>query len=96
MPSPFSKGAQNADRQFGKFADGQVILSTQAMTTSDIALGIAHGLSSTPDFVLFSTSQAAATAAEGLAWTANATTLTFLKVDTQNPATFSYIYGNLT
>ncbi len=95
MPSAFGLGLTNAEGLFDGFASGDIVIGTQAMTTADVALGVAHGLSGTPDFVLFTTGQAAAAAAEGLAWTANATTLTWLKVDTQAATTFSYLYGNL-
>ncbi len=95
MPSPFSLGAQNADKVFDDFVDGDVKFATALMTTADIALGVTHGLSGTPDFVIFMGSNSSASIAEGMSWTADATTITFLKVDTQDTAIISYIAGNL-
>lgn len=95
MPSPFSLGAQNADQVFDNFVDGDIIFATALMTTADVALGVAHGLSAAPDFVIFMGSNSSASIAEGMSWTSDATTITFLKVDTQDTAIISYIAGNL-
>lgn len=60
-----------------------VLVTTATLTTADIALPIAHGLSGTPDFVLLGFSGSQTGIIEGFGWTANATTLTILKTDTQ-------------
>lgn len=97
MPSPFSNGVQNADTIFDLFAEGQVTAGSGTLTTTDAAIGIAHGLSSAPDFVIAQSSLAVgAGAASGkFGWSANATTLTFTKADTGASETFSYIAGVL-
>ncbi len=111
MPSPFSLGVQNADAIFDTstldaanitamakvaIAFDDILISTATLTTADVALGVAHGLSAAPDFVLFTGSNDSASIVEGMSWTADATTLTFLKVDTQDTAIVSYIAGVLT
>ncbi len=96
MPSPYNLGSKNADVAFGGFVDGDIVFGTALMTTADVALDVAHGLSATPDFVIFMGSNSSSSIAEGMSWTANATTITFLKVDTQDTAIISYIAGNLT
>jgi len=111
MPSPFSQGVQNADDMFDSstidaanisamaklaVAFDDILISTATLTTADVAFPVAHGLSATPDFVLFTGSNDSASIVEGMSWTANATTLTFLKVDTQDTAIVSYIAGVLT
>ena len=95
MPSSSSLGAQNAQDIFDNFADGDIVFATALMTTADVALGVAHGLSGAPDFVIFMGSNDSASIAEGMSWTSDATTITFLKVDTQDTAIISYIAGNL-
>lgn len=95
MASPYSQGAQNAVSVFDNFPFGDITFATALMTTADIALGVAHGLSAAPDFVIFMGSNSSASIAEGMSWTSDATTLTFLKVDTQDTAIISYIAGNL-
>ena len=95
MASPYSLGAQNSQNAFDNFPDGDIVFATALMTTADVALGVTHGLSGTPDFVIFMGSNTSASIAEGMSWTADATTLTFLKVDTQDTAIISYIAGNL-
>ena len=93
MPSPFSQGVQNADSIFSAVNSGSVtalasmfddvLVTTATLTTADIALPIAHGLSGTPDFVLLGFKGSQTGIIEGFGWTANATTLTILKTDTQ-------------
>jgi len=96
MPAgAFGGGLTNAESVFDNFAVGDIVFATALMTTADVALGVAHGLSGAPDFVIFQGSNDAASIVEGMAWTSNATTLTFLKVDTQDTAIISYIAGNL-
>jgi len=91
----FSQAAQTAKNIVALFAsDSDLTVGSSALTTSQTSKGIAHGLSGTPDFVLLGSSAAAAAAAEGIGWTANATTLTLTKVDTQAEATISYLVGN--
>jgi len=111
MPSPFSQGVQNADDMFDSstidaanisamailaVAFDDLLISTATLTTADIALGVTHGLSATPDFVLFTGSNSSASIVEGMSWSADATTLTFNKVDTEDTAVVSYIAGVLT
>ena len=104
MPSPFSLGVQNADAIFdGATAAGvlgleslfdDVLVTTAILTTADIALGIAHGLAATPDFVLLSYTPG--DNGEGTGWSANATTLTLTKVDTeaiQTASVFAAVLG---
>ncbi len=96
MPTGFSLGVQNADVVYDGIADGDaklvgaavvaaafddVLVTTAILTTTDIALGIAHGLSATPNFVLMTLTPG--NNSEGTGWSANATTLTLTKVDTQ-------------
>ncbi len=96
MPAgAFGLGLKNAESVFDNFADGDIVFATALMTTADVALPVAHGLSGTPDFVIFMGSNSSASIVEGMSWTANATTITFLKVDTQDTAIISYIAGNL-
>lgn len=96
MPAgAFGGGLTNAESVFDNFAVGDIVFATVNMTTNDVALGVAHGLSGAPDFVIFMGSNNSASIAEGMSWTSNATTLTFLKVDTQDTAIISYIAGNL-
>jgi len=92
MPSPFSQGVQNADALFDVSTAG-----SGTLTTTDAAIGIAHGLGATPDFVLaFSSEATGAGAASGkFGYTANATTITFTKADTGAIETFSYIVAIL-
>ena len=96
MPTPYQLGGKNAIKAMGVFVDGDIKFATALMTTNDVALGVAHGLSAAPDFVIFTGSNSSASIVEGMSWTANATTITFLKVDTQDTAIISYIAGNLT
>lgn len=93
MPSPFSQGVQNADKAFGGLNFSAGIAGTGTLTTTDAAIGIAHGLGATPNFVLaFSSLAVAAGAAAGkFGYTADATTITFTKADTGAIETFSYI-----
>jgi hypothetical protein len=97
MPSPFSNGVQNADKIFDLFSDGLVTAGSATLTTADAAMGIAHGLGATPDFVIAMSSLAVgAGAASGkFGWSAGATTITFTKADTGAPETFSYIVAKL-
>jgi hypothetical protein len=97
MASPFSNGVQNADKAFDIFAEGKVKAGSGTLTTTDAAIGIAHGLGAAPDFVLVSDSLAvgAGAAAGKIGWAANATTITFTKADTGAQETFSYIAGKL-
>lgn len=96
MPTPFTLGAQNADRVFGLFADGDVTFLTVAINATTADTAVAHGLSGTPDFVFLSTNTTddAAGAAAGVGWSANATTLTITQ-QTAGNATVSVIAGNL-
>jgi len=96
MISPYSLGAQNAKTAFGVFVDGDILVGSILLTTTDVAIGVAHGLSATPDWVLLMSSGTGANNAQGLSWTANATTLTLAKVDTGSQSTISYMAGNLT
>ena len=96
MPAgAFGTGLTNAESCFDNFVIGEIVFATANMTTADTALGIAHGMSAAPDFVIFTGSNSSASIVEGMSWTANATTLSFLKVDTQDTAIISYIAGNL-
>lgn len=95
--SAYTRGIQDAKAIFDLFVDGQVTAGSSTLTTTDAAIGIAHGLSATPDFVLaFSSLAAGAGAAAGkFGWAADATTITFTKADTGAIETFSYIIGVL-
>lgn len=97
MPSPFSNGVQNADKIFDLFAEGKVKAGTATLTTTDAAMGIAHGFGSAPDFVIaFSSLAVGAGASAGkFGWSAGATTITFTKADTGATETFSYLIGKL-
>lgn len=95
MSRSYGKALSNAAAEFDKFATGDIVFATALMTTADIALGVAHGMSGAPDFVIFMGSNSSASIVEGMSWTSDATTLTFLKVDTQDLAIISYIAGNL-
>lgn len=95
--SSYKNGVQNADAIFDLFTNGELTAGTATLTTTDAALGIAHGLSSTPDFVIAMSSAAvgAGAAAGKLGWSAGATTITFTKADTAAEETVSYIVGKL-
>lgn len=112
MASPYSLGLKNAATIFDGISDGDQILTGLAallvafdsvvvgmgtLTTTDAAIGVAHGLGATPDFVLSQSSLAAgAGAASGkFGWAADATTITFTKADTGAQETFSYIVAVL-
>lgn len=97
MPSPFANGVQNADQIFDLFTNGKLTAGSATLTTTDAALGIAHGLGSTPDFVIAMSSLAvgAGAAAGKFGWSAGATTITFTKADTGAEETVSYLIGVL-
>ncbi len=95
MPSPFSLGAQNADRVFDGFVDGDVGVGAHTFTTAETVYTVAHGMSAAPDWVLLTCSDAAI-GAEGLGWSATATTLTINLVDTNaGEPVVSWLAGNL-
>jgi hypothetical protein len=88
MASPYSLGAQNADRLFDGFADGSVAIGNVASDTGD---GIVTGLGFTPDFVI--ATMAGVNALTG--WSATSTTLTITGRSTTTACVISYIAGNL-
>lgn len=91
--SSYTKGSQAAAKLFGALTVSAATAGTGTLTTTDAAIGIAHGLGAAPDFVLLSSSLAvgAGAAAGKFGWAANATTITFTKADTGASETFSYI-----
>ena len=95
--SAFVQSLTDAKAIFDLFVDGQVSAGSGVLTTTDAAIGIAHGLSATPDFVLAMSDLAAgAGAAAGkFGWEAGATTITFTKADTGTAEVFSYLIGVL-
>ena len=76
MPSPFSQGAQNADKAFSQFANGDVTFFTVTLTTLQTVGTTAHGLSAAPDFVILGLGALDSAASVGASWSATATTLT--------------------
>jgi len=95
MVSPYSLGAQNAKTAFGVFVDGDLLAGAVTLTTAQTQATVAHGLSAAPDFCLMGI-DAAASGGEGIGWSATATTLTIIQIDTQLGAVVSYLAGNLT
>lgn len=95
MPSPFSQGAQNADKAYSAFVDGDVTFFTVALTTIQTIGTAAHGLSAAPDFVLMSNSAAGAASANGTGWSATATTLTVTSDNTGAAETITVFAANL-
>ena len=93
MASPFSEGAQNADVAFRGFTQQQFVTGNAAYSAADTEVAVAHGLSAAPDWCLLGSTGTAAGIAEGVMWTANATTLTITVVDTQAACTVSYMAG---
>jgi hypothetical protein len=94
MPSPFSNGAQNADKAFSHFANGDVTFLNVALTTIQTIGTAAHGLSAAPDFVLVNGSAVTANSTNGIGWSADATTLTVTVDNTAAPVTVSVLAGN--
>jgi hypothetical protein len=96
MPSPFSNGAQNADKAYSKFANGDVTFFTMALTTLQTVATAAHGLSAAPDFVLASHTNVGAVATSGgIGWSATATTLTVTSNDTLASGTLTVFAANI-
>lgn len=95
--SAYTNGAQNAATIFDLFQEGKVTAGSGTLTTTDAAIGVAHGLGAAPDFVLITSSLAvgAGASAGKFGWAANATTITFTKADTGAIETFSYLAGIL-
>jgi hypothetical protein len=95
MPSPFSNGAQNADKAFSRFVNGDVTFFTITMTTIQTVGTVAHGLSAAPDFVIASSSNPAVAGGGGVGWSATATTLTVTQNDTLATTTLTGFAGNV-
>lgn len=95
--SAYTKRMQNAAVIGGGLALSAAIAGSGTLTTTQVAIGVAHGLGATPDFVLSQSSLAVGAGAPSgkFGWTANATTITFTKADTGATETFSYIVGIL-
>jgi hypothetical protein len=104
MPSPFSRGVQNADDMFDASAiDAANIAAMAALAVAFDNLTIAvaasgtgaaaiTGLGYTPDWVLFGVSATP----NALSWTATSTTLTLTGRSTTTAETITYICGLLT
>jgi hypothetical protein len=99
MPSPFSLGAQNADKAFSRFVSGDVTFLNGALTTLQTVGTVAHGLSAAPDFVILQTDAmtgASTTTTNGITgWSATATTLTYTCDNTAAAQVVSIIAGNI-
>jgi hypothetical protein len=95
MPSPFSLGAQNADSAFSTFVDGDVTFFNASLTTAQTEVAVAHGLSGAPDFVLIQSANAAVAGDYDTGWSADATTLTIIALDTAADNTVSVFAANL-
>jgi hypothetical protein len=95
MPSPFSLGAQNADNAFSTFIDGDVTFFSVAMTTAQTQSDVAHGLSAAPDFVIVGNGNASVAGDQETGWSATATTLTVIALDTAASNTVSVFAANL-
>ncbi len=95
MPSPFSRGLQNADKAFELLTAGDIKMATVLLVTANTTVVVAHGMTGTPDFCLMGVTGTAANVAEGIVWSADATSITFTCVDTQASMTISYLAGNL-
>lgn len=79
--SIFTQGSQSAKEFGSKFSEITVLVVT--LTTSGTSGTVAHGLTAAPDFVVASLlgGEPAGLGQNGVAWTADATTIT---VSTQN------------
>ena len=87
-------GSYTADEQAaaviaGGIADGptDIKVGTSAMAASAVTSTVAHGLTSTPDFVLLSREAGATT------WASDSTTLTFTRAASTAASVVSYIIG---
>lgn len=101
MGASYTLDAQNArsvGSGLGLFGDGQLTFFKVAFTTKSTDIATAHGLGTTPDFVLLSTSVTDdfAGAPRGIGWTANATTLTITQqTSVAGNMTVSVMAGNI-
>jgi hypothetical protein len=95
MPTPFTNGAQNADKLFSKFANGDVTFFTMATTTIQTVATAAHGLSAAPDFVIVGLGSLDAAASAGSSWSATATTLTVSHDNTLVAETICVFVANI-
>lgn len=95
--SAYGQDLTNAGALLDLFTNAGLVAGSGTLTTTDAAIGVAHGLGATPDFVLAFSSEAtgAGAAAGKFGYAANATTITFTKADTGATETFSYIAGIL-
>lgn len=99
MPSPFSQGAQNADRAFAGFVYGDVTFFSVSLTTLQTITTVAHGLSAAPDFAIVSPSAmsgASTATTNGLTgWSSTATTITVTCDNTAGTTALSVFAANL-
>lgn len=75
----------------------RVAIGSEAATTGQASVAVAHGLGETPDFVIVQGSDAIAegAAAGSIGWSATATTLTITRADTAAEETVTYIAAKL-
>ena len=97
MSSPFSQGAQNADKAFSQFVDGDVTFFSVSLTTIQTQSSVAHGLSAAPDFVIAAGQYAGAASAASdlIGWSATATTLTVIANNTVAADVISVFAANI-
>jgi hypothetical protein len=99
MPTPFTQGAQNADKAFSQFADGDVTFFSVSLTTLQTITTVAHGLSAAPDFAIVSPSAmsgASTATTNGLTgWSATATTITVTCDNTAGTTSLSVFAANI-
>lgn len=90
MPSAYSNGLTNAEKLFDTAGNGDVTFFTVVLTTVQTVGTAAHGLSGSPDFVLFQVSSAAGIGSTTqVGWSATSTTLTVTSDNTAGTDTLS-------
>ena len=95
MASPFSKGVQAADKAFELFEGNDMLAGSAGYSAADTIVAVAHGLSAAPDWCILGFEGVIAGSAEGVMWSATATTLTITIADTTDACTVSYLAGRL-
>jgi len=93
MPGGYTADEQTAAKIAGTIADTPSLSKSGTATSTTTAAAtvvVTHGLASTPDFVLASMNK---TALNGLAYSANTTSITFTRATATTSWTVSYIAG---
>lgn len=91
---PYTAGEQGAAKIADAIGDGpsQIAAGVVTKATSSTTAVVTHGLTGTPDFVLF-TIQSDASNKAGIVYAANGTSVTFTKTTAETAWSVAYIAG---